>query len=357
MKTSEFDYFLPPELIATHPAEPRDAAKLLILDKNSGNIQDKVFSDISSILTDNDVLVLNKSKVIPARLHGQIHGRLHEILLLRQTTNGIWESWVRGGGKLKAGDMIEFTENLKAEYLHREEEIFFLKFDLKGSAFARELAKIGEMPVPPYILKARKESHAEVIDNEEYQTIYASVEGSVAAPTAGLHFTDELFAKLHEKGAQFEFVTLHVGLGTFQPLNVGKIEDFQIHSEFFELDPATAERLNKAKMAGKRIIAIGTTSVRVLESAAVRYDACGLQNPGNLEFALMPKSGETDIYIYPGYKFKFVDAMITNFHLPKSSLLLLVSAFAGKENIEKAYQHAITEKYRFYSYGDAMFIK
>ncbi len=355
MKTSELDYNLPDELIARYPAEPRDAAKLLILDRADGSLDDRVFHDLTEILTSNDVLVLNDSKVIPARIFGKVGERMHEVLLVKQASDSSWECWIRGGRKLKVGEAIAFSDGLKAKYVRRNEEIFYLEFSLEGAEFYHELATIGEMPIPPYILKARHQEHDDTVDDEEYQTVYAKTEGSVAAPTAGLHFTENLLLTLAERGVQIEYVTLHVGLGTFQPLNTDRVEDFQIHSEYYEVDPGTAERLNQAKIAGKRIIAVGTTSVRTLESAAVKVDSCGLTGCGR-DYLLMPKSGETKIYIYPGYDYKFVDAIITNFHLPKSSLLLLVEAFAGKQNIENAYQHAIESKYRFYSYGDAMFI-
>ncbi len=358
MKTSELDYNLPEELIAISPAEPRDSARLLVLDRDSGALEDRAFSDLTEILGPNDVLVLNNSKVIPARLFGNVIGniRKHEFLLVKNAHDSVWECWVRNGKKLAPGETIIFSNKLSAKYLERKEDIFFLEFSVSGAALFAALAEIGEMPVPPYILKARGEKHDEPSDNQEYQTVYAKSEGSVAAPTAGLHFTDELLANLYKKGVQIEYVTLHVGLGTFQPIDKENIEDFQIHSEYYEIDPETATRINKAKADGRRIIAVGTTTVRVLESASVPCQACGMQNPGNLGYVLMPNSGETSIYIFPGYKYKFVDAMITNFHLPKSSLLLLVSAFAGAENIRAAYTYAIEKKYRFYSYGDAMYI-
>lgn len=359
MKTSELDYNLPPELIATAPAEPRDSAKLLVLDKQTGELDDKVFSDLADILDENDVLVLNNSKVIPARLFGNVIGnvRKHEVLLVKNGHDAVWECWVRNGRKLIPGETLIFSQKLSATFVERKDDIFYLEFSQTGPKLFAALYEIGEMPIPPYILKARGEKHDAPLDNEEYQTVYAKAEGSVAAPTAGLHFTDELLQKLSKKGVQIEYVTLHVGLGTFQPIDSENIEDFQIHSEYYEVDPDVAMRLNQAKMDSKRIVAVGTTSVRVLESAAGKLDACGIQNPGGIGYTLLPKSGETSIYIFPGYEYKFVDEMITNFHLPKSSLLLLVSAFAGTDNIRKAYAHAIDQKYRFYSYGDAMLIQ
>jgi len=355
MLTSEFDYNLPPGLIATYPAVPRDAARMLVMDRRSGEPIDSHFSDLDDYLNAGDVLVLNDSKVIPARIEATLGERHFEVLLVKQAGE-LWECWVRSGRKLKVGDQLSFGENLSAEYVKREEEIFYLKFNKTGTEFFTVLNKIGEMPIPPYILKARNELHEEKTDESDYQTVYAHEYGSVAAPTAGLHFTDNLLYKLSKKGIQLEKVTLHVGLGTFQPLNTEKVEDFQIHAEYYEVSPETAERLNIAKREGRRIIAVGTTAVRVLESAATDIKACGMINPGNVKYALLPHSGETSIYIYPGYEYKFVDGMITNFHLPKSSLLLLVSAFAGQGNIQAAYNHAIAEKYRFYSYGDGMLI-
>jgi S-adenosylmethionine:tRNA ribosyltransferase-isomerase len=289
--------------------------------------------------------------VIPARLHATQEKkpeRRFEVLLVKNVEGSVWETWVRPGGKAKIGETFVFSQKLSAVLLKRENEIFFFEFNLKGHEFFEELEKIGEMPVPPYILKARGESGSEKEDAKDYQTVFAGKEGSVAAPTAGLHFTDDLLAKLNKKGVQIEKVILHVGLGTFQPVNTEKIEDFVIHSEYFEISPETAERLNAAKKEGRRIIAVGTTAVRVLESAA---DSCS-----NSEYFLSPKSGETSIYIYPGYEYKFVDGMITNFHLPKSSLLLLVSAFIGRDNLMEVYKHAIEKQYKFYSYGDGMLI-
>ena len=355
MLTSEFDYNLSPELIATHPADPRDAARMLVMNRQTGVLEDNYFRNLEDYLQGGDVLVLNDSKVIPARIESTLEERHFEVLLVKQAGE-LWECWIRPGRKLKVGDILNFAEGLRAEYVKREDEIFYLKFDRSGVEFFATLNRIGEMPIPPYILKARHELHEEKTDESDYQTVFAREYGSVAAPTAGLHFTDELLYKLSKKGVQLERVTLHVGLGTFQPLNTEKVEDFKIHSEYYEISSETAERLNAAKREGRRIIAVGTTAVRVLESAATNIKACGMINPGNVKYALLPHSGETAIYIYPGYEYKFVDGMITNFHLPKSSLLLLVSAFAGKENIQTAYSHAIAEKYRFYSYGDGMLI-
>lgn len=356
MKTSEFNYELPANLIATHPVEPRDAAKLLVLERQNDGLSEATFKDLVDFLLPGDVLVFNDSKVIPARLKGVCQGRVFEVLLVKSLSGTKWECWVKPGRKARLGDTFIFSEKLSAKLLKREEDIFVFEFNLSGSDLYHEIEKIGEMPIPPYILKARQEEHDAPVDSSDYQTIYAKNEGSVAAPTAGLHFTADLLESLKNKGVNLEYVTLHVSLGTFQSVCTEVVEDFQIHSEYYEITPDTARRLNAAKVNGGRIIAVGTTTVRVLESSSSEIQKCGLINPGNLEYALLPRSGETNIFIYPGYEFKFVDGIITNFHLPKSSLLMLVSAFAGKENIQNAYEFAIRNKYRFYSYGDGMLI-
>lgn len=363
MKISEFNYNLPVEQIATHPVEPRDAAKMLVMDKSTGALVDKHFYDLADVLQSGDVLVFNDSKVIPARLQANAGGRQYEVLLIKNLEGPTWECWLKPGKKAKIGDSFVFSDKLTATYLRREEDIFILEFNLSGPDFYSAIAEIGEMPIPPYIVKARfldehKTNNTKLIttDERDYQTIYAKTEGSVAAPTAGLHFTDELMLKLRDRGVQLEYVTLHVGLGTFQPVTTEAVEDFQIHSEFYEIDSDTATRLNLAKAEGRRIIAVGTTTVRVLESAAIRNDACGMQNPCGTDYLLLPKSGDTSIYIYPGYKYKYVDGIVTNFHMPQSSLLLLVSAFSSKDAIMAAYDHAVENKYKFYSYGDGMVI-
>jgi len=357
MKISEFNYNLPNELIAAHPVEPRDSARMLVMDRASGALTDKHFTDLPEILRPGDVLVFNDSKVIPARLQAtviasearQSSSRSFEVLLVKNLEGSTWECWVKPGKKAKTGDIFQFSDKLSAEFIRRDDDIFILKFNLDGPAFFSELGKIGEMPVPPYILKARHEKHDEVVDKDDYQTVYARAEGSVAAPTAGLHFTAELLERLRERGVHLEYVTLHVGLGTFQSVTAENIEDFQIHSEYYEISPETAMRLNDAKREGRRVIAVGTTTVRVLESAAKNCEPCRTA-------AILPSSGETNIFIYPGYTWRFVDGMITNFHMPQSSLLLLVSAFAGTNNIRNAYDYAVENKYRFYSYGDGMVI-
>ncbi len=345
MNTSEFDFYLPEGHIATTPLTPRDNAKMLVLDRKEQAVIDSYFFDLLEFVREGDVLVMNDSKVIPARLHGKFNGRIFEVLLVKNLNDSQWECWVRPGKKAKIGGEFVFGDNLTAKLVERKEEIFIFEFSLVGEKLYEELGKIGEMPVPPYILRERRERGVRVknCDKEDYQTVYAEKTGSVAAPTAGLHFSDELISRLKEKKVNIEKVTLHVGLGTFQPINTEQIEDFNIHSEYYEVSEDVAKRLNKAKKEGRRIIAVGTTSVRVLESAAVN----GI---------LKKLTGETRIYIYPGYQFQFVDGIITNFHLPKSSLLLLVSAFAGKDFIFRSYDYAIKNNYRFYSYGDGMLI-
>jgi S-adenosylmethionine:tRNA ribosyltransferase-isomerase len=301
---------------------------------------------LSSHLKAGDVLVFNDSKVIPARLKGFSTGREYEVLLVKKTKKNRWECWVKPGRRLKDGQTLTFSQRLEGIYRERIKDIFIFEFNLDNDDFYQEIEKIGQMPIPPYILKARSNDNLPQYaqdDLDNYQTIFASKTGSVAAPTAGLHFNSKLLEQLNKNGIQQEMVTLHVSLGTFQPVTTEKVEDFQIHSEYFEVDSETAKRLNKAKMEGRRIIAVGTTSVRVLESVTK-------------DDLIRPTSGETNIYIYPKYEFKFVDGIVTNFHLPKSSLLLLVSAFATRDQILMAYDHAIKEKYQFYSYGDGMLI-
>jgi len=368
---SNYDFNLPKELIAQKPVSPPDKCRLLVLAKKRKNITDDKFLNLPNYLNKGDVLVFNNSKVIPARLIGRKKtGGKVEILLLHQIKPNTWQCLV---GNLpirkQVGIKIFFVHNARMEQmLHstrtgsqeplllagkiikRDKDTAQIKFNLSGQKLMTQILKLGQMPTPPYIKRIAKQN--------EYQTFFAKKLGSVAAPTAGLHFTPRIFKKLKQKGVQIEFVTLHVGLGTFQPIKVEDITKHQIHEEYFELDKPTARRLNQAKKENRRIIAVGTTSVRVLESCA--SPSChGEQSRTICEgvYSAKSKKGQTDIYIYPTYKFKFIDAMITNFHLPKSSLLLLVSAFAGTNFIKKAYQHAIRKKYRFYSFGDVMLIK
>lgn len=337
LKTYNFD--LPKKLIAQKPAQPADTCRLLVLDKEIKKITDDKFLNLINYLQQGDVLVFNNSKVIPARLIGkkQTGGKV-EILLLKQINHNTWECLVGNLPiKKQIGAKISF-KNLTGTIISRSKEIAQIKFNLSGQKLMRQIFKIGQMPAPPYIKRIAKQN--------EYQTFFADEKklGSVAAPTAGLHFTKRILKKLKQKGVQIEFITLHVGLGTFAPIKETDITKHQIHEEYFELDKKTAQRLNQAKKDNRRIITVGTTSVRVLE-------AC---TKGK---TLQAQTGYTHIYIYPGYKFKFVDAMITNFHLPQSSLILLVSAFANTNLIKKTYRHAIRKKYRFYSFGDVMLIK
>lgn len=337
MKISDFGFDLPERLIAKEPALPRDSCRLMVLDRKRGQIEDRNFFDLIDYLDDGDVLVFNDSKVIPARIEFNDNVRKMEILLIRQVAPGQWLAMGKPGKHLKKGSVFKISDHLECKIIEVQKDgERLIDFSLSGEDFDHELERIGHTPLPPYI----KNSQASAND---YQTIYANVKGSVAAPTAGLHFTDNLLNKLRSKGVQLEFVTLHVGPGTFMPVKTDHVEEHQIHSEFYILDNKTAKRLNDAKNMGKRIVAVGTTAVRVLES-----------NFKNGEFT--ENCGETAIYIYPGYKWKCVDAMITNFHLPHSTLILLVSAFAGKDFILDAYNQAIKRDYRFYSFGDAMLI-
>ena len=341
MKVSEFNYNLPEELIAQVPIEKRDESRLMILDRKLKKIEHKVFKDIIDFLEPGDCLVRNNTKVIPARIYGKKEtGANVEFLLLNNIEGDIWESIVRPGNKLHIGTKVYFGDGLlKAEIL----EIMpggtrKVKFSYEG-IFNEILDRIGLMPLPPYI-------HEELKEKDRYQTVYAKYEGSAAAPTAGLHFTSELLKKLEEKGVEIANVTLHVGIGTFRPVKEDTVEAHKMHSEHFYIKEEDCNKINKAKQNGKRVIAVGTTSCRVLESIAD-------ENTGKVK----PTEGDTQIFIYPGYKFKCIDALITNFHLPQSTLLMLVSALAGKEFIMNAYNEAVKEKYRFFSFGDAMFIK
>lgn len=342
MKTSDFYYDLPEELIAQTPLEKRDCSKMLVYNNEDKSIEHKHFFDILDYLTPNDVLVLNKSKVIPARLYGSRENKQNEVLetlLLKKIELSTYECLVKPGKKFKIGTIIKYSDNLIGEVKSiNETGERIIKFTiLNGDALETELDRIGEMPLPPYIKEKLKKK-------DRYQTVYAKIEGSSAAPTAGLHFTPELIEKIKQKGVQIEEVVLHVGLGTFRPVKVEDVENHVMHSEEYFVDEGTAERLNRAKKDGKRIISVGTTSVRTLETVA---DENGVVKAG---------SGNTSIFIYPPYKFKFVDALITNFHLPESTLLMLVSSLIGKEELFKCYDVAVKEKYRFFSFGDCMFI-
>ena len=340
MKVTDFDYELPEELIAQTPMEKRDESRLMVLDRKEQTIEHKHFKDVIDYLEPGDVLVRNNTKVIPARLYGKKEtGAKVEFLLLNNMEKDIWECIVRPGNKLHVGAKVIFGDGiLKAEVLDTMPGgTRKVKFHYEG-IFNEILDKIGLMPLPPYIHESLKEK-------DRYQTVYAKYEGSAAAPTAGLHFTPELLKKIEEKGIDIANVTLHVGIGTFRPVKEDTVEAHQMHSEHFYIKEEDCEKINKAKKSGHRVIAVGTTSCRVLETIA---DDNGY---------VKPTEGDTQIFIYPGYKFRCLDALITNFHLPQSTLLMLVSALAGKEYIMGAYNEAVKEKYRFFSFGDAMFIK
>ncbi len=339
IKTTDYDYDLPLELIAQTPLENRSESRLMVLNRKNKTIEHKKFSDIIDYLSSNDVLVLNDTKVIPARLIGEKEDTkaVIEVLLLKDLGNNKWECLAKPQKRVKIGTIISFGDGLlKAKCLEKF-DMGICHFELIYEGILVEiLDKLGSMPLPPYI-------HEKLMDKDRYQTVYAKNLGSAAAPTAGLHFTPELLQKIKEKGVELVFVTLHVGLGTFRPVEAEDLTNHVMHSEYYEISKEAADTLNKAKAAGKRIIAVGTTSTRTLESA---YDN-GFKECKN----------DTSIFIYPGYEFKAIDAQITNFHLPKSTLIMLVSALASKEFILNAYEEAVKEKYRFFSFGDAMFIE
>lgn len=340
LKTSDYYFDLPKELIAQDPLEDRSSSRLLVINKNTGEISDQRFTDICDYLNPGDCLVLNNTKVIPARLLGQKEdtGAGVEIFLLKRRNNDIWETLVRPGKKCRPGARVVFGDGLlRAEILEVVEDgNRLVRFEYDG-IFEEVLDRLGEMPLPPYITHKLQ-------DKNRYQTVYAKWEGSAAAPTAGLHFTEDLLQKLTDKGIKLAYVTLHVGLGTFRPVKVENVHEHKMHTEYYEITQEAADIINKAHEDGHRVICVGTTSCRTIESAA---DANGI---------LHPCSGDTSIFIYPGYQFKVLDCLITNFHLPESTLLMLVSALAGREQILKAYRHAVDEKYRFFSFGDACFI-
>lgn len=336
----QFDFYLPEELIAQSPSEIRDHSRLMVVNKKTGEIEHKHFYDIINYLKPGDVLVRNNSKVIPARLFGlkEETGAHVEVLLLKDKGNNVYECLCGNAKVIKVDTIITFGNGeLKAKCIEvKDEGIREMELIYEGILF-EILDKLGQMPLPPYI-------HQQVKDNSRYQTVYAKIEGSAAAPTAGFHFTEDLFEKIKQKGIEVLDVTLHIGLGTFRPVKVDNILDHHMHSEAFEMTEEVANKLNKAKQEGRRIIAIGTTSTRTLEAIYQKYNK------------FVPTRESTNIFIYPGYQFKAIDALITNFHLPKSTLIMLVSAFANKELILKAYNEAVKEKYRFFSFGDAMFI-
>lgn len=338
MKLSDFDYELPEELIAQHPVEKRDESRLLVLHKNTGKIEHKHFYDIVDYLHEGDVLVRNNSRVIPARLYGtkKDTGAKVEVLILK-TTNDECECLCGNAKAIKVGTIIEFSDKLYGECIARKDEgIRVFKMHYEG-IFLEVLEEIGQMPTPPYV-------HEMLKDNSRYNNVYAKINGSAACPTAGLHFTDELNEKIKAKGVEILEVTLHVGLGTFKPVKEENVEDHNMHSEFYSMSKETADRLNLAKKQGRRIIGIGTTSTRTLETIMSKYG----------EFKQC--SGDTNIFIYPPYEFKAIDAQITNFHLPKSTLIMMISALCSREMILETYRIAVKEKYRFFSFGDSMFI-
>lgn len=340
MNVSEFDFYLPETLIAQHPIEPRDASRLMVLNRVSGGIEHHRFRDLVSLLKTGDVLVINNTRVIPARLIGEKEGTEGkiEVLLLRRFELNIWEALVKPGKRLKVGQKVRFGGGILIGELldildngNRK-----IQFTYSG-VFETILDTLGQMPLPPYIT-------AQLEDQERYQTVYSKESGSVAAPTAGLHFTAELLGDLRKKGIEIVEILLHVGLGTFRPVKVENIEDHPMHSEYYRVDLEAAEQINRAKQEGRRVIAVGTTAARTLETV------------GNDQGNVVPGAGWTDIFIYPGYTFKVVDVLLTNFHFPKSTLIMLVSALAGRELTLKAYELAVAERYRFYSFGDAMLI-
>lgn len=340
MRTKDFDFYLPEELIAQDPLEDRSSSRLLKLDKKTGEWEHKIFKNVVEYLKPGDCLVLNNTKVIPARLIGEKEGTgaKIELLLLKRKENDIWETLVKPGKKAKPGTKISFGNGLLVGEIIEvlEDGNRHVKFTYQG-IFEEILDQLGQMPLPPYITHQLK-------DKNRYQTVYAKYEGSAAAPTAGLHFTKELLKQIEEMGVVIANVTLHVGLGTFRPVKVDNVLEHHMHSEFYQVEKAEADKINEVKRNGGRIICVGTTSCRTIESAA---DENGY---------VMAGSGDTDIFIYPGYQFKVLDGLITNFHLPQSTLLMLVSALAGKEHILAAYEEAVKEKYRFFSFGDAMII-
>ncbi len=340
LKKKDFYFDLPQELIAQDPLEDRSSSRLLVLNKTTGAVSHHVFRDIVSFLNPGDCLVLNNTKVIPARLLGEREGTgAHvEVLLLKRREGDVWETLVKPGKKCRPGTRLSFGEGLlKAEVLETVEEgNRLIHFEYEG-IWEEVLDRLGEMPLPPYITHKLQ-------DRNRYQTVYAKYEGSAAAPTAGLHFTKDLLAQIELKGVNIAYVTLHVGLGTFRPVKEENVLEHHMHSEFYQVTEEAAKKINDTKKAGGRVICVGTTSCRTIESAA---DENGVVHPG---------SDNTEIFIYPGYRFKVLDALITNFHLPESTLVMLVSALAGRENVLNAYQEAIKERYRFFSFGDAMFI-
>ncbi len=341
MKTSDFYYDLPEELIAQTPVEPRDSSRMLVFDRKSGTTQHKHFYDIIDYLNPGDTLIVNDSRVLPARIYGtkKPTGANVEFLLLKQVKDKVWETLVKPGRKAKTGDSFSFGNGIMTGTIVDvlEDGNRIVEFSCENN-FYETLDKIGQMPLPPYI-------HEKLKDKERYQTVYSNELGSAAAPTAGLHFTNELLEKIRNKGINIGYVTLHVGLGTFRPVKVDDVTNHKMHSEHYEVPAETAKLIEETKNNGKRVIAVGTTSCRTLESVAKKYNK------------VVPCDGWTDIFIYPGFEFEILDGLITNFHLPESTLIMLVSAFAGYDKTMNVYKEAVQEKYRFFSFGDSMFIK
>ena len=342
MNTADFDFHLPEELIAQTPLEKRDSSRLLIVDRETGQFSDQHFDNIIDQLEPGDALVMNNTRVLPARLYGtkpETGGHV-ELLLLKNTQGDFWEVLAKPAKRLRVGARVSFGDGRLTATVTEELEHGgrIVCFDYQG-IFLEVLESLGEMPLPPYI-------HEKLEDRERYQTVYAKENGSAAAPTAGLHFTEELLDKIAEKGVKLVYLTLHVGLGTFRPVSVDNLEEHEMHSEFYSLSEEAAETLRQVKASGHRIVAVGTTSIRTLETIGSKFEG-----------QIQADSGWTNIFIKPGYQWKIVDAFSTNFHLPKSTLVMLVSAFAGRQLTLQAYEHAITERYRFFSFGDAMFIK
>lgn len=347
MHIKDFDYELPVELIAQKPADKRENSRLLVVHRDTGEVEHKHFYNILDYINKGDCLVLNNSKVLPARLFGFKNktGAKVEFLLIKRIDGNRWETMVKPGKRLKIGDVVDFASDFSATIIgNGEDGTRIVDFKFEG-IFLERLEELGSMPLPPYI-----ERESELEDKDRYQTVYCKTEGSVAAPTAGLHFTEEILCKAKERGVRIAYVTLHVGIGTFRPVNCETIEDHHMHFEEYEISEESAKIINLTKSEGGRVISVGTTSTRTLESAAVPFeDRNIISTKDNI-------ARETDIFIYPGYKFKIIDSLITNFHLPKSTLLMLISALYNREDIMRIYQIAVEEKYRFFSYGDAMMI-
>ena len=345
MLLSEFDYNLPEELIAQVPSQKRDLSKMLVLNREDESINHHHFCDITNYLTENDFLVLNNTKVIPARLYAKKDtGALIEIFLVREIAKDVWISLIKPSKRVKEGLILTVSEELQIEVLEKDDDKWKVRLLYSGNIF-EILDRVGNIPLPPYIERKMTSEEYKALDFDRYQTVYAQKEGAVAAPTAGLHFTKEILDKLEQQGTKHCFVTLNVGLGTFKPVKCDNILEHKMDSEWFEITEESARLINEAKAQGKNIVAVGTTSVRTLETVMNKYGK------------IIPVQDSSELFIYPSYKFKIVDKLITNFHLPKSTLLMLVSAFATKEYIDRAYQEAIENKYRFYSYGDCMLIR